>query len=138
MRRTCANAKPPCAANSTNSAATSARCTPTTPAPACVPSIHRLLRACPPVEASVSLTVEESVAGLQPMAELVTRLQAVGVTLAGPALDASAQSVLRSIRDQADTLQRALFEAGVTPEQFQELLDRNLVTEDGHDLPKGT
>lgn len=89
---------------------------------ALVPSIHRLLRACPPVEASVSLTVEESVAGLQPMAELVTRLQAVGVTLAGPALDASAQSVLRSIRDQADTLQRALFEAGVTPEQLAQLV----------------
>ena len=88
---------------------------------ALVPSIHRLLRACPVVTEAVSLTLGEAVAGLQPMTQLLTRFHAVATALA-PTLDAAAQGVLKAVGVQADTLQRALFEAGVTPDQLDRLV----------------
>jgi hypothetical protein len=82
-----------------------------------VPSIHRLLRACPPVTEAVALSVADAVSRLQPLTELLTRFHAIAKA-AGPRLDGAAQAVLKDVGQQADTLQRALFEAGITPEQF--------------------
>lgn len=82
-----------------------------------VPSIHRLLRACPPVTEAVALSVPEALQGLQPLTELLTRFHAIAAAVA-PTLDGAAQAVLRAVGAQADTLQRALFEAGITQEQF--------------------
>lgn len=85
--------------------------------PTLVPSIHRLLRALPPVDADVEATVEDSVNRLQVLAGLLTRLHDAAAASA-PTLDAFGQSVLAAVVDQAETLQRVLREAGVTPEQL--------------------
>ncbi len=85
--------------------------------PTLVPSIHRLLRALPPVETDVEATVEDSVNRLLVLAGLLTRLHDAAAASA-PALDASSQAVLKAVVDQAETLQRVLREAGVTPEQL--------------------
>jgi HD-GYP domain-containing protein (c-di-GMP phosphodiesterase class II) len=82
-----------------------------------VPSIHRLLRACPPVTEAVTLSAADAVGRLQPLTELLTRFHAIAAA-ARPRLDGAAQVVLRDVGEQADTLQRALFEAGITPDQF--------------------
>jgi HD-GYP domain-containing protein (c-di-GMP phosphodiesterase class II) len=85
--------------------------------PTLVPSIHRLLRACPPPTETVALSADEAVRRLTPLTELLTRFHAVAADTA-PTLDGAAQAVLRAVGAQADTLQRVLFEAGITPDQF--------------------
>ncbi len=82
-----------------------------------VPSIQRLLRACPPVTDAVTLSVADAVGRLQPLTELLTRFHAIAAA-ARPRLDGAARTVLKDVGEQADTLQRALFEAGITPDQF--------------------
>jgi HD domain len=90
--------------------------------PTLVPSIHRLLRALPPVEADVHVEVEDSVSRLQVLADLLTRWHDAAAASA-PALDAACQAVLTAVADQAETLQRVLREAGATPEQLPLLTD---------------
>jgi hypothetical protein len=51
------------------------------------------------------------------LTELLTRFHAIAAATR-PRLDGAAQAVLRDVGVQADTLQRALFEAGITPDQF--------------------
>jgi hypothetical protein len=85
--------------------------------PTLVPSIHRLLRALPPVEEDVGVTVADSVERLQVLADLLTRWHDAAAT-AALALDAAGQAVLTAVADQAETLQRVMREAGVTPEQL--------------------
>ena len=89
--------------------------------PALVPSIHRLVRACPPVTEAVSLSVDEAVHQLGPMTRLLTRFRAIATELA-PGLDAAGQAVLGAVGSQAQTLQQVMFEAGVTPEQLELLV----------------
>ena len=84
---------------------------------ALVPSIHRLLRALPPVEEDVGVTVADSVGRLRVLAELLNQWHAAAAASA-PSLDAAGQAVLRAMVEQAQTLQRMLLEAGVTPEQL--------------------
>ena len=82
-----------------------------------VPSIHRLLRALPAVDEHVEATIADSVERLRVLADLLGR----GHTAAAAAvttLDAAGAAVLKSMVEQAETLQRMLFEAGVTPEQL--------------------
>lgn len=83
-----------------------------------VPSIHRLLRALPPVEEEVTATIADSVDRLRLLADLLSRWHAAAAELA-PALSAPAAVVLRAMAEQAGTLQRMLFEAGITPEQLR-------------------
>ena len=82
-----------------------------------VPSIHRLLRALPKDEEEVTATIADSVDRLRLLAEVLGRWQAVAAAtqenLAPPAV-----AVLKAMAEQADTLQRMLFEAGITPDQL--------------------
>ena len=88
---------------------------------ALVPSIHRLLRAAPgpaPDDAQRSAdSLAESLQHLEAQARLLNvwhdAVQACTATLAAPA-----KAVLAAVAEQADTLQRMLFEAGITPEQL--------------------
>ncbi len=85
--------------------------------PSLVPSIHRLLRALPPADETVEATVAESVERLRVLADLLGRWRAAAAASA-PGLDPAAAAVLKAMAGQAETLQRILFEAGITPEQL--------------------
>lgn len=82
-----------------------------------VPSIHRLLRALPPIGDDVAATIAESVDRLAALADLLNRWHEAAEGAAA-SLDAAGRSVLATVADQAGALQRMLFEAGITPEQL--------------------
>ena len=84
---------------------------------ALVPSIQRLLRAVPAATQGVDTTVGDSVERLRVLANVLNQWHAAAAESAG-ALDAAGNAVLKSVADQAATLQRMLFEAGITPEQL--------------------
>jgi HD-GYP domain-containing protein (c-di-GMP phosphodiesterase class II) len=94
--------------------------------PALVPSIHRLLRALPPTQDDVGVTVAESVQHLQGLATLLNQWHAAAAQPAPPA--PGAESILKALAEQADTLQRMLFEAGITLDQL-DLLTRDAESE---------
>jgi hypothetical protein len=85
--------------------------------PTLVPSIHRLLRALPPANETVDATIADSVERLRVLADLLGRWHAAAAASA-PGLDPAAAAVLKAMAAQAETLQRILFEAGITPEQL--------------------
>ena len=84
---------------------------------ALVPSIHRLLRALPRAGDEVDATVADSVARLRALADLLNQWHAAAQACA-PALAPAGRAVISSMADQAEALQRMLFEAGVTPAQL--------------------
>lgn len=84
---------------------------------ALVPSIHRLLCALPPIDEIVEATIADSVERLRGLADLLSRWHAT-VATSVPTLDARANALLEAMAAQAQTLQRMLFEAGITPEQL--------------------
>ena len=84
---------------------------------ALVPSIQRLLRELPPNPNEVEGALAESVERLRVLANLLIQWHAAAAD-AAPQVDASGQAVLKIVADQAETLQRMLFEAGITPEQL--------------------
>lgn len=89
---------------------------------ALVPSIHRLLRASPHLARDdVGLPVGEAVAALRPMAQLLMRFHTLTTTIA-PTLDSTARAVIVAVGEQAETLRRALAEAGITNEQLELLV----------------
>jgi len=88
--------------------------------PTLVPSIHRLLRALPPADETVEATVADSAGRLRTLAELLARWHAAAAT-STTAFDGPAGAVLKAMAGQAGTLQRMLFEAGITPEQLDYL-----------------
>ena len=94
--------------------------------PALVPSIHRLLRALPPaadaLAAPVTASIAASVASLRRLGELIGAWQAT-LAVSACALDKAGQAVLGAVAEQAETLQRMLFEAGVAPAQLDLLGD---------------
>jgi len=90
--------------------------------PTLVPSIHRLLNALPPVDEVVEATIADSVGRLRGLADLLARWHATA-TASTPSLDAPATAVLKAMAAQAETLQRMLFEAGITPEQLEFLTE---------------
>ena len=91
--------------------------------PALVPSIHRLLRALPPNTEGVAMSVDDAVARLQLLSRLLIRFHEAIAIGGDPALDDARLAVLRGVGTQADTLQRSLFEAGITPEQLRLMTD---------------
>lgn len=92
--------------------------------PALVPSIHRLLRTqSPPPEASTVL-VEEALHRLRLLADLMQQWRDLfGPLRAGPGLARAA--VLDAIDAQVQSLQRMLYNAGVTPQQLDCLSDED-------------
>ena len=89
--------------------------------PALVPSIHRLLRSLPaPAEASV-VPAADSVENLRRLDALLTDWR-VAVTAMLPRLSAAERRMLQPVNEQTDTLQRMLYEAGITPDQLGMLL----------------
>ena len=82
-----------------------------------VPSIHRLLRALPADPNGVEGALTELVDRLRVQAELLNQWHAAAADSA-PQVGADGQAVLKAVADQAETLQRMLFEAGITPEQL--------------------
>jgi len=82
-----------------------------------VPSIHRLLRALPADPNDVEGALTELVDRLRVQAELLNQWHAAAADSA-PQVGADGQAVLKAVADQAETLQRMLFEAGITPEQL--------------------
>jgi len=83
------------------------------------PSVHRLLRALPPDPGTGTGQpgVAESVERLLRLEGLLSQWHAA-VESAVPALEAPARAVLGAIARQARSLQRMLFDAGITPEQL--------------------
>ena len=90
--------------------------------PALVPSIHRLLRSLPAITEVVPMSIADAVDRLRQLSALLTRFHAA-IAIDDPTLNAARQAVLRGVGTQADTLQRSLFEAGITPEQLRLMTD---------------
>ncbi|MES3012684.1 MAG: HD domain-containing phosphohydrolase [Pseudomonadota bacterium] len=87
-----------------------------------VPSIHRLLRALPPADETVEATVADSADRLRALADLMARWHAAAAAAASTTtFEGPAGAVLKAMAAQAETLQRMLFEAGITPEQLDYL-----------------
>ncbi|MDQ2928004.1 MAG: HD domain-containing phosphohydrolase [Caldimonas sp.] len=82
-----------------------------------VPSIHRLLRAAPAPEAGAGGPPERSIARLLRLADELGRWRETSEQLA-KSLDGSHAALLHSVNEQNATLQRMLYEAGITPEQL--------------------
>lgn len=85
-----------------------------------VRSIHRLVRGVPPPAQPSTALVEESLHRLQMQCGLAEECVRLAEALA-PQHPGPGGAVLRSVGDQATTLQRMLFEAGVTSEQLGRL-----------------
>ncbi len=86
---------------------------------ALVPSIHRLLRAAPAPAADAAAPSAESVARLLRLGESLGGWRAASEALAATSPAGSAHAaLLRSLDSQNATLQRMLYEAGITPEQL--------------------
>ncbi|HEY4068876.1 MAG TPA: HD domain-containing phosphohydrolase [Burkholderiaceae bacterium] len=86
-----------------------------------VPSIHRLLGACPPPAETASTTVDDAVRQLRPLTALLTRFHAIEAATM-PTLDEVGRTVLAAVAEQAGVLHRAMAEAGVTAGQLDQLL----------------
>jgi hypothetical protein len=82
-----------------------------------VPSIHRLLRALPAFEKQIEATVAESVQRLRVLTELLARWHAAAAESTST-LNQAGSAVLQAMATQAETLQRMMFEAGITSGQF--------------------
>lgn len=90
--------------------------------PALVPSIHRLLRAAPAPEADAGDPPERSIARLLRLSDELGRWRETAETI-GRELDGAHAALLLSMNEQNATLQRMLYEAGVTREQLGALGD---------------
>jgi HD-GYP domain-containing protein (c-di-GMP phosphodiesterase class II) len=89
---------------------------------ALVPSIHRLLRAAPPPDAEAGAPAEQSIARLLRLADGLGRWRETAESI-GPQLDGAHAELLLSMNEQNATLQRMLYEAGVTRDQLGALGD---------------
>ena len=96
--------------------------------PTLVPSIHRLLRALPPPAEGSAVPAAESVESLRRLDALLTDWRAAVTTML-PRLTPGERRVLKPVNEQTDTLQRMLYEAGITPDQL------GMVLEDATDDP---
>ncbi|HEX7436441.1 MAG TPA: HD domain-containing phosphohydrolase, partial [Caldimonas sp.] len=90
--------------------------------PALVPSIERLLRALPPPVEDSGMPAAESVESLRRLDALLTDWRDA-VTAMLPRLDTAGRSLVQSVSKQTDTLQRMLYEAGITPDQLGLIAD---------------
>jgi hypothetical protein len=80
-------------------------------------AVHRLLAALPPGEADSSDTPEQSIARLLRLADELERWRQTSEAIA-PELDGAHAALLGSMDEQHATLQRMLYDAGVTREQL--------------------
>ena len=87
-----------------------------------VPSIHRLLRAAPAPDAGAGGPPERSIARLLRLADGLARWREASEAI-GSGLDGAHATLLQSMNEQNATLQRMLYEAGVTREQLGALGD---------------
>ena len=90
--------------------------------PTLVPSIHRLLRAAPPPEADAGDPPERSIERLLRLADELGGWRETAEAI-GRELDGAHAALLLSMNEQNATLQRMLYEAGVTREQLGALGD---------------
>ena len=90
--------------------------------PALVPSIHRLLRALPPPADGAGVPAAESVESLRRLDGLLTDWRSSVATML-PRLNPAERRALQPVNDQTDTLQRMLYEAGITPDQLGMVAD---------------
>ena len=90
--------------------------------PALAAAIHRLLAALPASEADAGDTPEHSVALLLRLADELERWRETSEAI-GPALDGAHAALLGSMNEQHATLQRMLYDAGVTHDQLGALGD---------------
>ncbi|MEP7300970.1 MAG: HD domain-containing phosphohydrolase [Caldimonas sp.] len=84
---------------------------------ALVPSIHRLLRAAPPPEAGAGGPPERSIVRLLRLADELAGWREASETI-GSGLDGAHAALLHSMNEQNASLQRMLYEAGITREQL--------------------
>ena len=91
---------------------------------ALVPSIHRLIRGVPAPALASTVLVEEALHRLRQQAELLVQFAALGGLSTG--LVPATAAVLASVQEQAATLQRMLWNAGVTAEQLDRLTDEDM------------
>jgi hypothetical protein len=87
-----------------------------------VPSIHRLLRAAPAPDAGAGGPPDRSIARLLRLADELARWREASEAIGGE-LDGAHAALLHSMNEQNATLQRMLFEAGITREQLGALGD---------------
>jgi HD-GYP domain-containing protein (c-di-GMP phosphodiesterase class II) len=85
--------------------------------PTLVPSIHRLLRALPAPPEDAGAPAAESIEHLRRLDALFTDWHTVVGTIV-PRLTPAERRLLQPVSEQADTLQRMLYEAGITPDQL--------------------
>jgi hypothetical protein len=90
--------------------------------PTLVPSIHRLLRSLPPPPEGAGVPAAESVESLRRFDGLLTDWRSAVTTML-PRLSAKERRVLTPVNEQTDTLQRMLYEAGITPDQLGMVAD---------------
>jgi hypothetical protein len=90
--------------------------------PAHAAAVHRLLAALPASEADSGDTPEHSIARLLRLADELERWREASEAIA-PGLDGAHAALLGSMNEQHATLQRMLYDAGVTHEQLGALGD---------------
>lgn len=90
--------------------------------PSLVPSIHRLLRALPPPPQGSGVAAAESVESLRRLDGLLTDWRAAMTTML-PRMTPAERRVVQPMNEQTDTLQRMLYEAGITPDQLGMVAD---------------
>ena len=98
--------------------------------PALVPSVHRLLRALPASNADAAPALAETIRRLGELGELLARWHAVAAESAA-SLEGAARGVLDAVAEQADTLQRTLFEAGASADQLEMLAGADAESDSG-------
>ena len=90
--------------------------------PAHAAAVHRLLAALPASEADSGDTPEHSIARLLRLADELERWRTTSEAI-GPGLDGAHAALLGSMNEQHATLQRMLYDAGVTHDQLGALGD---------------
>ena len=90
--------------------------------PGLVPSIHRLLRSLPPPPEGSGVPVAESIENLRRLDGLLTDWRAAVATML-PRLSTVEKRAIQPVNEQADTLQRMMYEAGITPDQLGMVAD---------------
>ena len=90
--------------------------------PAHAAAVHRLLAALPASEADSGDTPEHSIARLLRLADELERWRQTSEAI-GPGLDGAHAALLGSMNEQHATLQRMLYDAGVTRDQLGALGD---------------
>jgi hypothetical protein len=87
-----------------------------------VAAVHGLLRSLPPPAEGASASAVESVESLRRLDALLTGWRLVSAEMM-PRFTASERTLVKPVNDQTETLQRMLYEAGITPDQLGMVAD---------------